>query len=93
MLERDENGRITGNAFSKNAATPMVTNEAPASLLGRESLSYLLGQQYGGSRDIYTVLGYTKNPDVKQFQAMYNHKDWLLLSLILHPRPRGDTIQ
>jgi len=74
MLERDKTGRITGNAFSKGASTSVVTNEAPASLLGRESLSYLLGQQYGGSRDIYTVLGYTKNPDVKQFQAMYNHK-------------------
>lgn len=56
------------------AKSKQVTNEVPASLLGRESLSYMLGMQYNGVRDLNTVLGYTADPTVKNFQAMYDHR-------------------
>jgi len=75
MLLRDDHGRITGNAFSgKVADSALKHNEDLSMLLGRQALSSLVGQQYHGVRDIDTVLGYTINPEIRDFQARYDRR-------------------
>jgi len=75
MLQRDDKGRIIANAFShKGADSALKANDDLSMLLGREALASLVGQQYHGVRDIDTVLGYTINPEVKDFQARYDRR-------------------
>lgn len=44
-------------------------------LLSRLDYAGVLGKSFGGNRDLYTVLGYHKQPDFDQYLAQYERED------------------
>ena len=44
-------------------------------LVGRANLAASLGQQFGGDRDLYEVLGYTKTLEYTDFASRYTRQD------------------
>lgn len=46
-----------------------------SALLGRAELAARMGKSYGTSRDIYTALGYTKNPTYNDYYVRYERQD------------------
>ena len=63
-----------------NGSDKKTTNEqlekmvANLAIRERAALSRLAGMQYSLTRDVDAMLGYTKNPDVTHFQAMYDRR-------------------
>ena len=60
---------------------PMTANEAKQALTAlsaisvRASIAARLGKSFGGDRDIYTALGYTKEPTYNDYVAKYKRQD------------------
>lgn len=56
--------KVVGENFASN---PEIRTQS-------EILPYI-GKQYNGERDIYDVLGYTKNPQIEDYRARYERGD------------------
>jgi len=60
---------------------PMTVNEAKQTLMAlsalavRASIAQRLGKSFGDERDIYTALGYTKQPTYNDYVAKYKRQD------------------
>ena len=52
-----------------------IADAAFAALVSRASLASYLGQTYGGTRDMYSNLGYNKNPVFNDFMSKYLRQD------------------
>jgi len=52
----------------------MLMNMA-SQIISRAAMASKLGKSYGGDRDIYTALGYNKNPQFNDFYTRYQRQD------------------
>lgn len=62
--------------------------ELTGNLVGRATLMSRLGSGYGGERDIYSALGYNKDPQFRDFYVQYRRQD---IAKAIIDRPVGAT--
>lgn len=69
MVKVDKIKQIPGNVLNDQLKT-LASN-----LMGRANLASRMGKSFGTDRDIYTALGYTKNPIFDDYYIRYERQD------------------
>lgn len=71
-----EEAFATAARIAINQSTQPAANAGIGTQLRTPSaIQSALGQQYDGERDLYEVLGYPENPDIKTYRARYERGD------------------